>query len=144
MCCFVKASQQSLGTFIWSQDINARVNKGDVMGLHFYKEAWQIYIKGRMSEAQSDGIIGSRIKTWLTGRQKAMIIWSASRVVWEKHVGLAVCWSQETLLLGGYQQTRILPWDIYIYLLENKQRLHWDISLGQWFSAFLTLWRVNN
>lgn len=37
-----------------------------------------------MSKAQSDGIIGSRIKTWPTGRQKAMVTWSASRAVREK------------------------------------------------------------
>lgn len=100
MCCFVKASQQSLRTFIWSQDISARVNKGDVIGLHFYKGAWQIYIKGRMSKAQSDGIIGSRIKTWLPGRQKAMITWNASKVMWEKRVALAVFWSPETSTIG--------------------------------------------
>lgn len=88
MCCSVKASQQSFGTFIWSQDVSARVNKGNVTGLHFYKGAWQIYIKGRMSKRQSDGITGSGIKTWLPGRQKAMITWSASKVTWEWYVGV--------------------------------------------------------
>lgn len=53
-----------------------------------------------MSKAQSDGIIGSRIKTWLPGRQKAMISWTASKVMWEKYVGLAVCWSPETSTVG--------------------------------------------
>lgn len=83
MWCSVKASQKNFRTFIWSQDISARVSKGNVIVLHFYKGAWQIYIKGKMSKRQSDGIIGSGIKTWLPGRQKAMITWSASKVTWE-------------------------------------------------------------
>lgn len=53
-----------------------------------------------MSKAQSDGIIGSKIKTWLPGRQKVMITWSTSKVMWEKCVGLVVCRSPETSTIG--------------------------------------------
>lgn len=128
MCCSGKASQQSFGTFIWSQDISGRVNKENVIGLHFYKGAWQIYIKGRMSKAQSDGIIGSRIKTWLPGRQKAMISWAASKVMWEKYVGFGSVWSPETSTVGWISAEENPQQDPCICLPEHKQSPHWGIS----------------
>lgn len=80
-----------------------------------------------MSKAQSDGIIGSRIKTWLPGRQKAMISWTASKVMWEKYVGLAVCGAQKPLLLGGYQRRRT-PSRTPAYAFLNTSRAHTEAS----------------
>lgn len=148
MCCSVKARQQSLGTFIWSRDISARVNKENVIGLHFYKGAWQIYIKGRMSKVQSDGIIGSRIKTWLPGRQKAMISWIASKVMWEKYVGLAVCWSPETSTVGWISAKENLPagplhlpsWKQAKTILRHLARRITAFSLNQLLT--LETWKV--
>ena len=138
MWCSVKASQNSFRTFIWSQDISARVSKGNVIVFHFDKRAWQIYIKGKMSKRQSDGIIETGIKTWPPGRQRAMITWSASKVTREECGGWGAYKNKDASILGGYKQRWLLHRETYVCLLENKQRSHAAFRWKNQSSSFLS------
>lgn len=63
-----------------------------------------------MSKRQGDGIIGSRIKTWLPGRQKAMITWECFQgnlgVMWGLGRGEEHARTKEALRLNRYKQIR--------------------------------------
>lgn len=56
-----------------------------------------------------------------------MISWAASKVMWEKYVGLAVCGAQKPLLLGGYQRRRT-PSRTPVYAFLNTSRAHTEAS----------------